>query len=53
MAPKAIRAFHLPWKREWKGMKMALCWVPQGFPVRSGCINQVMPPEKREALWSP
>jgi len=25
--------------------------VPQGFPVRSGCIDKMMPPEKREALW--
>jgi hypothetical protein len=40
------------WKRKWKGMKMASCLVPQGFPVRSGCIDKVLPPEKREALWS-
>ena len=33
-------------------MKMALCLVQQGFPVRRGCINKVMPPEQREALWS-
>ena len=32
-------------------MKMASFLVPQGFPVRSGCIEKVMPPEKREALW--
>ncbi len=32
-------------------MKMASCLVPQGFPVRSGCIVKVMQPEKREALW--
>jgi len=32
-------------------MKMASCFVPQGFPVRSSCIEKVMPPEKREALW--
>ena len=23
----------------------------KGFPVRSGCIDEMMPPEKREALW--
>jgi len=33
-------------------MKMALCLVPQGFPVRRGCINKVMPPEQREAVWN-
>ena len=41
----------LAWKRKWTGMKMASCLVPQGFPVRSGCIDKMMPPEKREALW--
>ncbi len=30
---------------------MALCLVPQAFPVRKGCINKVMPPEQREDLW--
>jgi len=33
-------------------MEMALCLVPQGFPVRRGCINKVMQPEQREPLWS-
>jgi hypothetical protein len=32
-------------------MKMESCLVPQAFPVRSGCIDKMMPPEKREALW--
>jgi hypothetical protein len=36
---------------EWKRIAMRPCLVPQGFPVRSGCIDKVMPPEKREALW--
>ncbi len=33
-------------------MKMALCLVPQGFPVRRGRMNKVMQPKQREALWS-
>jgi hypothetical protein len=47
-----LRSLGLTQKREWKGMKMASCLVPQGFPVRSGCIEKVMPPERRGALWS-
>ena len=32
---------------------MASCVAPQGFPVRNGCIDKVIPPVKRPFMPCP